>query len=129
MRNLIKTLLLVLTITRVTTSTQALAKKEQRQLKKELRKKADRASRKEAKAYAKGGWKTMPGSLPIAKQLQEAKYSTLMNDSEKKPVYILAKHQAVGGNYSLAKEIAYSRASAELAANICNKITRNSDDR
>lgn len=130
MKRIIKTLLLVLAIAIVAPSTPALAnKKEQRQLKKELRKKADRESRKEAKTYTKEGWRTMAGALPLAKQLQASKYSSLMKDEQGNPLYVIAEHKAIGGNYSLAKEIAYSRASAELASNICNTIAQNSDDR
>lgn len=99
-------------------------KKEQKALSKELKAKADKDSRKEAKALAKDGWRVMPGKLPLEKQIQEAKYSELMdNDEGTGRRFLTATHQSMGGNYSAAKQIADDRARVELAQAIYNDVS------
>ena len=100
------------------------AQKSEKVLKKELKKKADKVSRKEAKKYTKQGWEVMPGRLPLEKQLQEAKYSQLDENEKGAKRYFVGSHEAVGGNYSAAKQIADSRAQAELAQQVYNEINR-----
>lgn len=100
------------------------AQKSDKELKKELKKKADKTSRKEAKKYTKEGWEVMPGGLPLEKQLQEAKYSQLDENEKGGNRYLVGSHEAVGGSYSAAKQIADSRAHAELAQQVYNEINR-----
>lgn len=100
------------------------AQKSDKQLKKELKQKADKTSRKEAKAYTKQGWEVMPGRLPLEKQLQESKYSQIDKNENGARRYFTGSHEALGGNYSAAKQIADNRAHLELAQQIYNEISR-----
>lgn len=100
----------------------------QKELKKELNKKVDKDSRKEAKALKKDGWKVMPGKLPLDKQIQAAKYSELDKNAEGASRYFTGTHQAIGGNYSAAKQIADNRAYLELAQSVYNDIARKVKD-
>lgn len=100
------------------------AQKSEKELKKELKKKADKTSRKEAKEYIKQGWEVMPGRLPLEKQLQESKYAQIDENENGTRRYFVGSHEAIGGNYSAAKQIADNRAHVELAQQVYNEISR-----
>ena len=92
-------------------------------LKKELKAKVEKDCKKEAKQLAKEGWKVMPGKLSIEKQIQEGRLAELSKDEEGSPLYLIATHQAKGGNYSAAQKIAYDRARQQLAGSISVNLT------
>ncbi len=98
------------------------AQQSDRDLKKELRKNADRESRKEAKQLKKEGWKVMPGKLPLDKQIQATKYAELDRSDKGEKLYFVGTHQAVGGNYTAATQIANDRARLELARSVCAEV-------
>lgn len=100
------------------------AQMKDRQLKKELKKKVDRDSRKEAKKLIKDGWQVMPGKLPLEKQIQATKYAELDETDKGEKLYFVGTHQATGGNYTAAMQIAGDRARAELAQSIHTTITQ-----
>ncbi len=100
----------------------------EKELKKELAKKVDKDSKKEAKVLKKEGWKVMPGKLPLEKQIQQAKYTELDRNENGSARYFTGTHQALGGNYSAAKQIADNRANLELAQSIYNDIARKIKD-
>lgn len=122
MRNFINAIVLVLAL--AVAVPVASAQKSDKELRKELNKKADKASRKEAKKFVKDGWQVMPGKLPLDQQIRNAKYSELDVNDEGGSRYFTATHQAIGGNYSAAKQIADSRAAAELASKVYSDINR-----
>lgn len=101
---------------------QASAQKTDKELKKELKAKADKDSRKTAKQLKKEGWKVQPGKMPIEKQVQAAKYAELDVNEKGEKRFFIGTHQATGGNYSAAKQIADNRARLELAQNISTDI-------
>ena len=61
----------------------AMAQQTSKELKKELKSKASKDIRKEAKAYEKEGWRSVAGSLPLAKQLEQAQMAAIERDEEK----------------------------------------------
>lgn len=98
------------------------AQKTDKQLKKELKAKVDKDSKKTAKSLQKQGWKVMPGKLPLQKQLQAAKYAELDVNDQGDKRYFIGTHQAVGGNYTAAKQIADNRARVEIAQHVQSSI-------
>ncbi|MDL2231689.1 hypothetical protein LJB85_03010 [Porphyromonadaceae bacterium OttesenSCG-928-L07] len=104
------------------------AQKSDKELKKELKAKADKDSRKTAKTLEKEGWKVMPGKLPLEKQIQESRYAEIDETETGERRFFIGTHQAVGGNYSAAKQIADSRAHAELAQSIYSVIAKKIED-
>lgn len=97
----------------LTVSANAQLSKEQKKERKELLK----AAKKEAKTLAKEGWKAVPGTLPIEKQLSK---SYLMMENEE---YIIADAISVGKNYDAAKMQALELAKQNLAGQIQTEIT------
>lgn len=97
----------------LTASVNAQLSKEQKKERKELLK----AAKKEAKTLTKEGWKAVPGTLPIEKQLSK---SYLMMENEE---YIIADAISVGKNYDAAKMQALELAKQNLAGQIQTEIT------
>lgn len=123
-----KTKLILATLLLAFCSFTVCAQQSDKTLKKDLKAKVDKDCRKEAKVLKKEGWQVMTGNLPLEKQLQEARYAQLDTNVETgEKMYFTASHQSLGGNYSAAKQIADSRAMAELAqqvnASVAKKVT------
>ncbi len=94
------------------------AQKSDKQLKKEVKENAIRDNRKAAKELKKEGWLILPGKLPMERQIQEAQYAELDEIADGSKRFFIGSHQAIGGNYSAAKQIADSRAHLELAQSV-----------
>jgi len=99
------------------------AKDQKKELKGQIREKASKTARKEAKKMEKEGWVITAGALPLDKQLEEA----WMKQYEKEetsdfPKYIVANGNAVGTNYSAAKNQALNLAKVELAGLIATSV-------
>lgn len=94
-----------------------------KELKKDLKSKVDKDSRKTAKSLEKDGWGVMPGKLPMERQIQESRYAELSLDKNGDRLYFTATHKSVGGNYSSAKKIANSRVLDELAEQVSVAVT------
>lgn len=120
MKNIMKIMVFALCL--MVAAPAANAQKSDKELKKELKAKADKDSRKEAKKLEKDGWKVMPGKLPLEKQLMEAKYAELDENEDGTKRFFIGTNQAVGGNYSAAKQIADSRARLEIARAVNSTI-------
>ena len=113
-----KKTLLLLSFAVALFSVDALAQKSDKELKKELRERVNRECTKEAKQLAKDGWKVMPGKLPLERQIQEARYAELDTDEQGGRRFFVGTHQAIGGNYSAAKQICDTRARVEIAQQV-----------
>ena len=74
----------------------AMAQQTSKELKKELKSKASKDIRKEAKAYEKEGWRSVAGSLPLAKQLEQAQMAAIERDEEGLNRYYLGRGKGVG---------------------------------
>ncbi|MEG1936303.1 MAG: hypothetical protein RR908_03240 [Rikenellaceae bacterium] len=99
-----------------------------KELKKDLKERVDKDARKEAKTLTKEGWKVMPGKLSIERQIQDAQYAALDIDENGEKLNFIGTHQAIGGNYSSAKQIADNRAHIEIANAIGKAITGKAQD-
>jgi hypothetical protein len=91
--------------------------------KSQLNEKATKAARKEAKKLKKEGWTTVPGALPIDKQLDKSYLMQYEYDAEMFPKYIMGEAMSIGGNYDAAKMQALELAKQNLAGLIQTEVT------
>lgn len=94
-----------------------------KQTKKQLNEKANKDARKEAKRLAKEGWKTVPGALPLEKQLDKSYLMQYEYTAEGFPKYIMAEGMSTAGNYDAGKMQALELAKQNLAGQIQTEIT------
>ena len=101
--------------------------KERKEIKKlsqkELKTKAVKTARKDAKKYAKQGWLVSPGALPIDKQLDKAYLMQYEYDDAFFPKYIMGEAMSIGENYDAAKMQALELAKQNLAGQIQTEVT------
>ena len=90
------------------TTSPTMAQQTSKELKKELKSKPNKDIRKEAKAYEKNGWRSVAGSLPLAKQLEQAQMAAIEKDEEGLNRYYLGRGKGIGGNYRAAKAVAFN---------------------
>lgn len=117
---LIISMMLIFTFTNAETT--------KKDLKKDLKSKVEKSCRKTAKELKKTGWMVMPGKLPMDRQIQDSRYAELEQLPDGTKAYMVGTHQATGGNYSAAKQIADSRARAELAQQVSTTVAQNIKD-
>jgi hypothetical protein len=98
-----------------TISTPSFADREDRQLTREIKKKAVKNARKEAKKFRKQKWYVAPGALPMDKQVEKAWELQYMEDDNGYPLYIVATGNSVAETQSAAKLQAMELAKLELA--------------
>jgi hypothetical protein len=98
------------------------AKDERKELKGQIKENATRSARKEAKKMQKDGWVVTAGALPLDKQLDEAWMKQYEKDDIGYPKYIVANGNAIGTNYSAAKNQALNLAKVELAGLIATQV-------
>ena len=84
-------------------------------LQKELKEKAIREARKEAKKYEKAGWSVAPGSIPLAKVLENTWMKQVMADDKGNVIYISGDGNAVGETKSAAELQAVELGKLQLA--------------
>jgi len=96
-------------------NTPAIADKEDRQLTREIKKKAVKHARKEARKFRRKGWYVAPGALPMDKQVEKAWQLQYMEDEDGYPLYIVATGNSVAETQSAAKLQAMELAKLELA--------------
>lgn len=99
-----------------------MAQQSSKELKKELKDKANKSIRKEAKAYEKEGWRSVAGSLPLAKQLEQAQMAAIEKDEEGLNRYYIGRGKGVGGNYRAAKAVAFNQAKVDLVAAVMSDV-------
>ena len=88
----------------------------------ELESRVSKNVKREAKALKKQGWKTVPGALPLEKQLERSFKMQLEFDEYGYPLYIHGDAQSVSGNYDAAKMQATNLAKVNLAGNIQTEV-------
>lgn len=125
-----KTFLMLLCATMITAfCAQTSAQQSHKELRKELRERVNRECVKTAKQMTKEGWRVMPGKLPLERQIQEARYAELdTNEDGGGRMNFIGTHQAIGGNYSAAKQICDTRARAEIAQQVGSTIAQQVKD-
>ena len=90
----------------------------ERFLNRQVKDKAIRSARKEARKLAKQGYKAPVGKLPIDKQLEKAWQCQYEMDSNGYPFYFIATARTTGSNYSAAQMQAVNLAKLDLAGQI-----------
>ncbi|MBO5642369.1 MAG: hypothetical protein J5900_08050 [Prevotella sp.] len=95
----------------------------QKMAKSELKEKASKDARKEAKNLKKQGWQIAPGALPIEKQLDRVYTMKYEIDDDMFPKWIMGEAMSVGENYDAAKMQALALAKQNLAGEIQTEIT------
>lgn len=101
--------------------------KERKELRKmsmsELKEKASKDARKEAKKLQKQGWMTAPGALPLEKQLDKSYLMQMEYDKDMYPKYLMGEAISTAQNYDGAKMQALELAKQNLAGQIQTEIT------
>lgn len=128
MKKLIALLLITLIggmpISAQTTKEQRKARQEQiKQNQKDLKRKASKDARQEAKRFKKEGWNTTPGSLKLEKQIDRSMLMQMEYDQSGYPLYIMGEAMSIGENYDAAKMQAMELAKQNIASQIQTEIT------
>ena len=95
----------------------------QKLAKKDLKKKVDKNTKKEAKRLAKEGWEVQPGAHPMEKQLERSYLMQYEYDDNNYPKYIMGEASSIGENYDAAKTAAMSLAITNLAGQIQTEVS------
>ena len=91
--------------------------------KSELNEKATKTARKDAKKLKKEGWITVPGALPLEKQLDKSYMKQMEYDEDMYPKYLMGEAMSIGENYDAAKMQALELAKQNLAGQIQTEVT------
>ena len=91
--------------------------------KSELNEKATKTARKDAKKLKKEGWITVPGALPLEKQLDKSYMMQMEYDEDMYPNYLMGEAMSIGENYDAAKMQALELAKQNLAGQIQTEVT------
>ena len=94
----------------------------ERKLKKNIKSKAVKEARKEAKSFKKQGYFIAPGALPMEKQIEKAWIKQYEQDGEGYPLYIVASGTSIAGTQSAAKLQSTELAKQELAGTISTRV-------
>lgn len=93
-------------------------------LNKQIKEKAVKDARKEARKLEKQGYKAPVGKLPIEKQLEKAWQCQYEIDSDGYPFYFIATAKTTGSNYSAAQMQAVNLAKMDLAGQIQTRVNQ-----
>ena len=91
--------------------------------KSELNEKATKTARKDAKKLKKEGWITVPGALPLEKQLDKSYMMQMEYDEDMYPKYLMGEAMSIGEYYDAAKMQALELAKQNLAGQIQTEVT------
>lgn len=91
--------------------------------KSELNRKASKDARKDAKKYRKEGWKTVPGALPMEKQLDRVYLMQYELAEDMSPKYIMGEGMSDARHYDAAKVQAMEIAKNNVAGQIQTEVT------
>jgi hypothetical protein len=94
-----------------------------KQTKTELKEKASKDARKEAKRLQKEGWQAFPGGLPMDKQVDRVYMYLESFDDDLNPQYVDGSGTATGESYAAAQAQATELARIELASKIGSEAT------
>ncbi|HNX87143.1 MAG TPA: hypothetical protein PKN12_09455 [Bacteroidales bacterium] len=112
----------ILTLLAVFFSMAVTAQNTEKEQKKEITDKAVKSARQEAKKLSKEGWKTMPGSIPMDKLLENSWMKQVATDENGQPNYIMADGNGVAESKSVAEAQAIEFAKLQLAGTIESNI-------
>ena len=91
--------------------------------KKDMNEKATKTARKDAKKLKMEGWITVPGALPLEKQLDKSYMMQMEYDEDMYPKYLMGEAMSIGENYDAAKMQALELAKQNLAGQIQTEVT------
>ena len=91
-------------------------------LKSNIKEKASRSARREAKGYIRKGYLVPAGALPLDKQLEYAWMKQYETDANGFPTWIVSNANSTGENYEAAKFQAMNLAKVELAGLISTNV-------
>ncbi|MCS7297283.1 MAG: hypothetical protein RMK19_05720 [Bacteroidia bacterium] len=94
------------------------AQQPDRQIRKEIQRKAIKEAQKEAKRYKKMGFDIMPGSIPMEKQLEYTWTKLYQRDENGQSVYLSADGNGVGATRTAAEMQAIEAAKLNLAGQL-----------
>ncbi|MGV8136016.1 MAG: hypothetical protein AB2L20_12440 [Mangrovibacterium sp.] len=94
----------------------------EKEVTKELKSKALKGARKEAKEMERDGHYIAPGALPLERQLEGAWIKQMQNDESGYPLYIVATGNGVAETQTAAKLQATEMAKFELAGTIQTNV-------
>lgn len=94
-----------------------------KQTKAELKEKASKDARKEAKRLQKEGWQAFPGGLPMDKQVDRVYMYLESFDDDLNPQYVDGSGTATGESYAAAQAQATELARIDLASKIGSEAT------
>ena len=100
----------------------AIGQQTDKELKKDLKDKALKSAKKEARTLSKQGWKTMPGELPMEKMIEKAWMKQVAEDVKGNPIYITADGNGVAETKTAAEAQALEFAKLQLAGTIETKV-------
>jgi hypothetical protein len=93
-----------------------------KELRKQIKEKAIKDARKEAKRYTKEKWYIQPGSLPLAKQIESAWMKQYETDDDGYPKYFTGVGNSLAGTQSAARLQASTIAKQALAGSISSSM-------
>jgi hypothetical protein len=113
-------LLIIISVCLVNLS--AYSQQDSKALKKEIKDKAVKEARKEAKKFKKDDYAVAPGALPMEKQLEAAWMKQYETDDNGYPLYVVASGNSVANTTAAAKLQATELAKLELAGSLSTQI-------
>jgi hypothetical protein len=99
------------------------SQKTEKEIKSEIREKASKNARKEAKKYQAEGWDVAPGSLPLEKLIEKSWTKQLQENDKGEQMYIFADGNGVANTKSAAEMQALELGKIALASQIESKVS------
>lgn len=96
--------------------------KHEKFLNKEIKEKALKEARKEARKLEKQGYKVPVGQIPLAKQLEDSWQAQYEIDAEGTPYYFIASATTIGSNFTAASMQATNTAKLDIAGQIQTEL-------
>ena len=98
--------------------------KHEQVLNKQMKKKAIKSARKEAKRLTKEGYTTFIGQLPLDKQLENSWQAAYEIDAYGNPYYIMSTQKAIASNFTAAQLQAMNAAKTDIAGQLETMINQ-----
>lgn len=117
------TLLMALCLSTTVVMAQNTKKEKAKQARAELKEKASKAARKEAKRLTKEGWRVAAGALPLEKQLDRSFQFELDVDDDMNPAYVQGQGRSTASSYDAARLQATELARQQLISKISSETT------
>lgn len=98
--------------------------KHEKFLNKQIKEKAIKQARKEAKRLEKQGYKVPVGQIPLAKQLENSWQAQYEIDGDGYPYYFTATASTIGSNYTATQMQAVNTAKLDIAGQIQTQVNQ-----